>query len=202
MIHNILFDMGNVLLRFDPPVFIARLGLNEADSALLLREVFQGVEWVQLDRGSLTDEEALRAMCARLPARLHAAARELTEHWDDNRLPVEGMDELVAELSARGYGLYLLTNASLRHHQYWPKSPLAPYFEDRIMLSSDWKLLKPDAAFYEKAFSLFGLDRANCLFIDDAPANVEAALRIGLKSILFRGDTAELRESLRHLLPE
>ena len=144
MIHNILFDMGGVVLRFDPDLFVARLGLDAADSAILKREVFRSVEWIQLDRGILTDDEALPIMLSRIPQRLHGAAEELVRHWDEPRLPMPGAYELVQELVSKGYHVYLLTNASLRHKEYWPKQPVAPLFGDHVFLSADWKLLKPD----------------------------------------------------------
>ena len=56
MIKNILFDMGQVLIRFDQKFFIQRLGIEDADMELLLREVYRSVEWVQMDRGSLREE--------------------------------------------------------------------------------------------------------------------------------------------------
>lgn len=196
-VQNILFDMGNVLITWDPALFIRRAGVSGEDGALLMRVVYHSAEWIALDRGSLTDDEALRIMRKNLPERLHPAAEELVRRWDIPYLPVPGMPELAAELRENGYGLYLLSNASLRHREYWPRFPVAALFGDRVMRSADWKLLKPDAAFYEKAFELLGLDPSVCLFIDDSPLNVEAARRVGLDAVVFHGDAALLREELR-----
>ena len=57
MIKNVVFDMGQVLIHFCPELYIERLGVNEEDSKLLLREVFRRVEWVQLDHGTISEEE-------------------------------------------------------------------------------------------------------------------------------------------------
>ena len=105
---------------------------------------------------SFKEAAAIEAVCTRLPAHLHAAVEQLTLHWDAERPEVPGMFELVRELSEAGYELCLLTNASLRHHEYWPTFRFAPYFGDRIMLSAEWRILKPDPAFYEKAVALLG----------------------------------------------
>ena len=59
MIRNIVFDMGQVLNRFDPEMFLDRAGIFGEDRDLLRREVFQSLEWSRLDRGSLTDDEAI-----------------------------------------------------------------------------------------------------------------------------------------------
>ena len=197
MIKNILFDMGGVLLDFDPERFVGRLNLSAEDGEILVREVFHSAEWVCLDRGSMTGEEALRSMCTRIPERLHGAAREVFGHWDEPCLATEGSYELVEELSGRGYGLYLLSNAGTRHREYWPELPVSRFFGDRLMVSAFHGVLKPDAAFYEKAFERFGLDPRECLFIDDNPVNIEAAWRAGLDGVVYHGDPALLRRRLR-----
>ena len=197
MIKNILFDMGGVLLNFDPQRFVGRLGLGAEDGGILVREIFHSAEWVCLDRGSMTGEEVFRSVCTRIPERLHGVAREVFEHWDEPRLAMEGSYELVKELSEKGYGLYLLSNAGVRHREYWPDLPVSRFFGDRLMVSAFHGLLKPEAAFYEKAFEMFGLDRRECLFIDDNPVNIEAAWRVGLDGVVYHGDPALLRRRLR-----
>ena len=197
MIRSILFDMGSVLVRFEPAEFIAKLDVSPADAEALRLEVFRSADWVRLDRGVFTQREAIDACCVRLPAHLHGFVEQLVLHWDAERPEVPGMFELVRELSENGYPLYLLTNASIRHHEYWPKFRFAPFFGDRIMLSAEWKLLKPEREFYEKAISLLGFDPAESVFIDDQPTNIEAAERCGIPGIVFHNDVALLRRRLR-----
>lgn len=197
MIKNILFDMGGVLLDFNPEKFVARLNLNAEDSAILIREIFHSVEWVCMDRGSMTEEDAFAAMCTRIPARLHGAAREVFDNWDKPRAPLDNIVPLIRELSENGYRLCLLSNAGLRHGSYWPELPVAEYFGDRLMVSAYWGLLKPEAEFFEKAFALLSLDPAECVFIDDMPVNVEGAARMGIHGIVYHGDPELLRLRLR-----
>ncbi len=197
MIDTILFDMGSVLVRFEPAEFIARRQLGPEDSETLLHEVFRSADWVRLDRGSMTHEEAIAAMSARVPPRLHGDVRELVLHWDDGQPEMPGMYELIRELSENGYRLCLLSNAGVRHHDYWPAFRFAPYFGDRLMISADWKLLKPEREFYEKAVSLLQLTPERCVFIDDQPTNIEGAERCGIPGIVYFADPALLRRKLR-----
>lgn len=197
MIKNILFDMGGVLLDFDPKKFTARLGLDAADATILTREIFGSVDWVKLDRGSVTEEEAFASMRARIPARLHEAAREVFDNWDKPRLPLDNIYDTVRELSEKGYGLYLFSNAGKRHAEYWPDLPVAEFFGDRLMVSAWHQLLKPEAAFYETGLARFGLDRRDCVFIDDNTVNLEGASRVGLDGIVYYGDVELLRQRLR-----
>lgn len=82
MIKNIVFDMGNVLVRFDPELFMDRYSLTGEDRKLIRNEVFRSVEWTMLDRGVIDEEIAERRILPRLPERLHDAARGLIEKWD------------------------------------------------------------------------------------------------------------------------
>jgi putative hydrolase of the HAD superfamily len=196
MIKNILFDMGQVLIRFDQKFFIQRLGIEDADMELLLREVYRSVEWVQMDRGTLDEPEAEERMCARLPQRLHGAVHELASRWDQPIVPVAGMEALVRELKQKGYGLWLLSNASRRQHTYWLRCPGSAFF-DGTLISADVRLMKPQREIYELCLAHFGLKAEECFFIDDAPANIEGALCCGIPGAVFHGDAGYLRKQLR-----
>ena len=195
MIRNILFDMGQVLIRFDQGFFIRRLGIDGEDMALLMREVFRSVEWVQMDRGTLREEEAFDKIAPRLPQRLHDAARKLLCMWDRPILEIEGMYELVAELKEKGYGIYLLSNASVRQHDYWPRIPASRFF-DGTLISSDEGVIKPQPEIYRLILERFSLKAEECFFIDDSPANIEGALNCGISGAVFHGDAALLRKHL------
>ena len=196
MIRSIVFDMGQVLIRFDRDLFIRRLGIEGGDADALMREVFLSLEWAQLDWGSITDGEAVRTVCARLPARLHAAAEKLITMWERPILPIDGMEQLIAQLKAAGYGIYLLSNASVRQHEYWPSIPGAALF-DGTLISADVGLIKPEPGIYDAFTAKFGLKAEECFFVDDVPMNVEGARRCGFAGVVFHGDMAELRQALR-----
>ena len=196
MIKNILFDMGNVLIHFDRKAFLDRLNVSEADKQLLMREVFLSVEWVQMDRGTLREETAEPLMCKRLPEHLHCAVHELVSRWDEPMLPIAGMEELIGELKHKGYGIYLLSNASLRQHSYWPKIPGWQYFDGKL-ISADEKVMKPHPDYYRLALERFGLKAEESFFIDDVPANIEGALYCGISGTVFHGDVTLLRRQMQ-----
>jgi len=196
MIKNVLFDMGNVLIRFDRNYFMDRLGVSAEDKLLLMREVFLSVEWVQMDRGTLVEAEAVQRVCARLPQRLHDTAEKLISMWDRPILPIAGMYELVEELKGSGYGIYLLSNASLRQHDYWPRIPASRFFDGTI-ISADEKVMKPHPDYFFRAMERFDLKPEECFFVDDLPANVEGALYCGIPGAVFHNDVPLLRKVLR-----
>ena len=78
MIKNILFDMGNVLIRFEPKRYVKNAGLSESDQQLLLRELYGSIDWVRLDRGTLTEAEVIdRCVSRASPRRCRKARRPL-----------------------------------------------------------------------------------------------------------------------------
>lgn len=195
MIKNIIFDMGNVLIKFDKKCFLEAVYVSPEDNALLEREVYVSVEWAMMDRGTLTEKEAAERMCARLPERLHEKVHQLVDEWDRPILPMSGMAELAGELKAKGYRLFLLSNASYRQHEYWPEIPGSEYFEDTL-ISADVKLVKPQPEIYLMALHKFNAKPEESVFIDDATNNVEGAIYCGMEGIVFHGDTDELRKKL------
>ena len=143
MIRNIVFDMGNVLIRFDPPYFMDRAGITDPeDRELILRELFLSVEWAQMDAGTLTEETAEPLILARIPEKLKSKVSDLLYHWADRRDEIPGMKELVRRLKEAGYGIYLLSNASAAQHEYWPKFPVSRLFDGKL-ISCDVKIVKP-----------------------------------------------------------
>lgn len=196
MIKNIVFDMGKVLIYWDPHRLVERLGYTGEDAALLEREVFTSAEWTALDRG-LSVEEVLPAILARLPEHLHPAAEHFCRAWWEEELwPVRDMAPLVRELKAAGYGIYLLSNATSCLHRYFDRIPGSECFDGKIV-SADHRILKPEKEIYQLLFATYGLDPEECWFIDDWPGNMEAANRLGMRGSVFYDDVPRLRRELK-----
>ena len=75
----------------------------------------------------------------------HAAAEYIIYHWNEPIVPITGTADVVRELKARGYTLYLLSNAARRQHTYWHDIPGSECFSGTL-ISADVHLLKPEAA--------------------------------------------------------
>ena len=187
--------MGGVLIDFSAQLFTERLQVSGEDRALLERHVLRTTDWVRLDRGTITEAEALVHACAGLPRHLHTAADYIINHWNEPIVPIEGTAEVVRQLKARGYALYLLSNAGVRQHSYWNDIPGSECFSGTV-ISADLHLLKPEAAIYQALFDKFDLTPANCIFVDDLPLNVEAAQNAGMQGIVFY-DAQQLRSELQ-----
>lgn len=196
MIRTVIFDMGGVLVQFDRANFIQRLGVSAQDEPILLNEVFRSLEWARLDRGSMSQQDAISCMCERLPQRLHQAAEDLVTKWDQPIIPMPGMYELAEELKHGGYGVYLLSNATLRQREYWPRITASRFF-DGTLISADVKLVKPQPEIYTLLCEKFGLTAAECFMIDDVPQNIEGAFEAGMSGFVFNEDVTALRSALK-----
>lgn len=196
MIRNIVFDMGQVLIRWRPEEMLERFDLSQEEKTMLLQELFWSPEWIAQDRGIITEADMIARVSARLPETLHGTVEEVIKAWYVWHLtPMPGMAELVRKLKEKGYGIYLLSNASTALRGYFPRIPGSECF-DGLMVSAEEKLLKPQHEIYERLYERFGLVPEQCVFIDDSPANIEGAMLTGMQGIVFRGDTERLRREL------
>ena len=199
MIRNIVFDMGNVVIRFDPPYFLDRAGITDPqDRKLIMNELFLSVEWAQMDAGTLTEETAEPLFLERFPERLHETVRALLYGWAYPGDMVPGMEELIRRLRQAGYMIYLLSNASVAQHDYWPRFPVSKLFDGKL-ISCDVKKVKPCPAIYRLFTEKFSLKPEECLFIDDSAANAAGAIACGWQGIVFHGSAEELEEKMKRL---
>lgn len=195
MIRNIVFDMAWVLFEYRPMDFLKKY-LSEQDAELVNRELFCAPEWIETDRGTLSDADYLAGVLRRLPSRLHAMAKYLYAHWHEMPEPIPAMERVVGRMKQNGYGIYLLTNMSGRFYRFYKKIPAIRYF-DGMVVSADVHAVKPEPEIYLELFRRFGLRPEECFFVDDREENVQAGLELGMQGFCFRQDVEELCAVLR-----
>lgn len=195
MIKNIILDMGNVLLDYNPDVCLNLFLDKEEDRQLIKKELFGGPEWIQKDLGYMTAEECYASIRLRVPERIHKELKQCVEQWDVCMLPIPGAKEFCEYARKEGYRLYVLSNASDDFYQYFPRFAPLQYF-DGIVVSSDIHMLKPDAQIYQYLLEQYDLSPKECFFIDDRAENVEGARRVGMHGTVFHGDFERVKDSL------
>lgn len=201
-IRNLIFDFGQVMVRFDPAYIVAQTVSDEADGARLTEVVFDRLYWDRLDAGTITDGEVLSACRARLPERLWGAAETVYFSWIHHIPAIEGMPELVRELKARGdVRLFLLSNISTYFADHAHEVPELALFE-KCIFSAVCGAVKPDRRIFEHLCDECGILPGESVFIDDNPANVAGAEACGITGYLFDGDVARLRAWLDMVLDD
>ncbi len=186
MIRNLIFDMGNVLLDYNPQICLNLFLKHPKDREIIMDELFHGPEWIEADKGDITCDEMFVEIKKRVPERLHPALRKCIDHWQICMTPLPGAKEYITAAKKAGYQIYLLSNASSSIYDYFPS--FLPFdFFDGAVISSDVHLIKPNPKIYLHLLHTFHLQAAECLFIDDRAENVSAAVRLGMNGFLFKG---------------
>lgn len=182
---NIVFDIGNVLLRWDPRFLYRRIFADEERMEWFLAHVCSN-EWnLEQDRGR-SFAEAVREATLRHPA-YAAEIAAYDERWQET-LPhaIHGSVAILESLKARGVPLYAISNWNgEKFRETRGRFAFLGRFRD-IVVSGDARLVKPDPAIYRLLLDRNGLAAADCLFIDDSAANVAGAEAVGMKAHHFR----------------
>ncbi|WP_234117452.1 HAD family hydrolase [Clostridium hydrogenum] len=186
MIKNVIFDIGNVLLKFTPVEFLKSKFDDEELVDSLYKNIFLSKEWIELDRGTITDEEAIDIYCSRDPKH-EKQIKEVMETWCEMHIPVEGTSEFLRKLKEKGYKIYLLSNYHLKAFELISSKYDFIKNVDGEIISYRVKLIKPDAAIYKSLIDKYNLKVEESVFIDDTPQNIEAAKKIGLHGVVFNG---------------
>ena len=199
MIRNIVFDMGMVLLTYDPLMACLRHAGGDREQALRLKNAIFGTpDWARLDSGELTETDLIPLAQRRLtaPADQALVSQVLADWHLDGLYPIPHMAELMEEMHRRGYRLYILSNAGLRFRAYQYKLP-HPELLSGILVSAEERMLKPDPQIFHRLCEKFNLKPEECAFIDDSAANVRGAESTGMTGYCFNdGDQARLRAFL------
>lgn len=195
MIQNLIFDLGGVIVDFNPRRLVISCFGEDADFDLLESRIF-AEHWSDMDKGIHTPLEAAQKICAVLPERYHPGVQRLfRDHWP--LMPfLHETCAFIAEMKAQGYGIYLLSNTNSGFHENMAHLPVFQIF-DGLFVSGDHKMLKPSKEIYETFLHTFHLKPETCLFIDDKQENLDGAAAVGIRGYHFA--TKNL-EGLRQLL--
>jgi 2-haloacid dehalogenase len=191
----VVFDLGSVLISWDPCPAIAKAVGQEQATRFLADEEFDFLAWnYQQDAGRSWDEGEDAAV--RTHPHWESAIRGYRANFGDSLIgAIPDTVRVLRELHAAGVPLYALTNWSA---ELFPvareRFDFLDLFAD-IIVSGEEGLAKPDPAIFELLHERIGQSFEGALFIDDNPANVEAARKAGLDAILFT-DTGHIREDL------
>lgn len=198
MIKQILFDCGDVLahIRFDD-LFDRITGTPEAGRLVLEKMWIEGSPWLPYDRGLYKKEEMLPLLMDYYPEIDPKHLKEFMATWPRNMKPIEGMAKLIRELKDAGYPCYLLSNFNPQFEELRPHCPALALMDGEVV-SYLINMLKPHREIFDYTAKKFGILPEETLFIDDTPANIEAALSAGFHVHRFT-DVETLRRRLREL---
>lgn len=192
-IDAVIFDLGGVLIDWNPRHLYRRLFEDEAAMETFLAEVCAPAWNLEQDRGRPW-AVAIAELSAQHPdkAELIAAYRG---RWPEMlNGPIDGMVTLLEDLHAAGVPLFALTNWSAE--TYPLAETLHPFLGlfRGVVVSGRIGMVKPDPAIYHHTIARFGVDPARTAFIDDSAKNVAGAQAVGLQALHFTGSQALRRD--------
>jgi 2-haloacid dehalogenase len=191
----VVFDLGGVLLDWDPRHLYRKLFDEETEMNRFLAEVCT-LEWHHAHDLGVPPEETVPRL-----VQDHPEQAELIWAWPRRSEemvagPIEDSVEILRELKQRGVPLYALTN--MERETYPGRRDRYPFLRwfDGTVVSGFEGVAKPDPRVFELLLERFGLNAATTLFIDDSPKNVDAARGVGMQATQFESP-ALLRKRLQ-----
>lgn len=193
MYKNIIFDLGNVLLSFNPKDYLkSKISEDRIDD--VYKAIFQSEEWVMLDRGTITEKDAIN----RIIERNNTYRDDINlafKDWYDILRPIEEAVEILTKLKNNGYNIYYLSNFhELAFKEVTTKNNFFELFDGGVVSYAE-KLIKPEEEIYKLILKRYNLNPKETIFIDDTKLNVDGASKLGIKAI-FLEDSKKLRENL------
>jgi putative hydrolase of the HAD superfamily len=183
--HNIIFDLGGVLIDWRPHAILERLYPNDpALRTRIMRDAIKHPDWARLDTGELSEPQA----AARFARRTGLPPSAFLTLFDTVRLmltPVPGTLRILQDLHSRGAHCFCLSNIPESNYTHLRKH--YPFFRlfSGITVSYKLGIGKPDLKIFKYTLDTFRLDPAHTVFIDDSARNTGAAQRLGMRTILF-----------------
>lgn len=192
----VIFDLGGVLIDWNPRYLFRKLFDDEAAMEHLLTEVCSPAWHLQHDAGTpfAQTAPALKARHPHLAAMIDAFGQRHEEMFNG---AIEGSVRLLERLSTSKVPLYALTNFPAETFP-WAREhyPFLDLFRD-IVVSGEERITKPDPRLYQILLTRNAIDPKRAVYIDDNPPNVAASRALDLHGIHFTTPTALEKELLR-----
>ena len=197
MVKNAVFDLGNVMVSFNPMKYTADIGIPEEKREALVRAVVWSREWSNYDRGVIRNrEELLEKETAAHPELAPEIGRFLA-NWEELLTEKTESSALLRKLKGEGYRVFLLSNLSYDGKNYAMRYPFMREFEGTVF-SCDEHKNKPEPELYQILLDRYGLKAEETAFFDDSQPNIDGANALGIHGILFR-NAKEAEEEFRRI---
>ena len=198
MIKNIVFDLGNVILKGSPNIVLEQIKIDKKQYESIKNDFFN--DWKSLDLGESTLREQLEK--CKFDFEIDSEIEEKLLHYYKYRPFNVEILELIKELKNKGYKIYILSNNNKEAEKYLLEIPDFKAFDGWIF-SCDYQIMKPDPKIYNILFETYNLKPEECFFIDDSRKNIETGNKLGMAGFVLdceHNGIAELRKELKNVL--
>lgn len=201
MIKNIVFDIGNVLITFQPEKYLHDNVRDESLRKKIHQSIFLSPEWFLLDQGVISENEAIQVFQARCPEAAGMIKGDMDHIYEKLLHPIDKNIAVLYEMKGMGYHTYLLSNYHEKAFQFVSKRNRFLHDVDGMVLSYEVNLLKPEPGIYHVLLDRYAILPEETVFIDDSENNVVGAKSVGIYGIHYT-DHESLKMNLSRLLQQ
>lgn len=193
MIENVVFDLGNVLFKFNG-MEVVKIFNNGKENKHLQDVIFNA--WPRRDSGELSDPQFLKLIKPELSKEEYIVAKKIICGWIDILEYDQKVLDTIKKLKEKNIKIYAISNIPLDFAKRFKTIDEFKDFDGAIFSSKEL-LMKPDIRIFELAIKKFKINPNNSIYIDDKQENVNSACLCGFKGIVFENNIDEIYESIQ-----
>lgn len=196
MLKNIVFDLGNVLVKFDSNELIYSF-FNERQEEV--KSFYFDSLWNEYDQGLYSVEEMIEKGVKQFPE-LELCIKKLMYHWTEFVIPLKDNVAYIKDLKQLGFNVYILSNIPEDDTKYLRSLGVFDNIDGGIF-SYEYKKIKPDPEIFHILLEKYNLKASECLFLDDRKDNVVVASNLGFKTIEVK-DSSKVIDLIKEKISE
>lgn len=196
MLKNIVFDLGNVLVKFDSNELIYSF-FNERQEEV--KSFYFDSLWNEYDQGLYSVEEMIEKGVKQFPE-LELSIKKLMYHWTEFVIPLKDNVAYIKDLKRLGYNVYILSNIPEDDTKYLRSLGVFDNIDGGVF-SYEYKKIKPDPEIFHILLKEYNLKASECLFLDDQKDNVVAASNLGFETIEVK-DSSKVIDLIKEKISE
>lgn len=184
MVKNIVFDIGNVILKFDISDVLNRYTSDKKKQEFILDNIINSPEWAGyslIDTGYISRDQAISIVQDRTNHKNDELIKNFWQTYNDYAEIDKSILNLIKKLKNNNYNIYLLSNINPYTHEFVAKSSLLEIV-DGYVFSYQEHMVKPYASIYKTLMTKYSLKPSETLFIDDNQKNVDMGNKLGIIS--------------------
>ena len=182
MIKNIIFDLGNVIIRFNKDEFARKFTNKEEEICFIKEKIFDAPEWELLDLGEITNDEAIEIIKHREDKKYEELIEIFLHEWYKAHVINNDIINIAKKLKDKGYNIYVLSNMAKDTYEYFKDINFFSLCTG-IVISAYEHVKKPNEKIFKILLDRYDLIPEECLFIDDDDTNrsYETANKLGIQ---------------------
>jgi len=182
MLANLILDIGNVICDWNPDGLVSTAFDTDAERQEALRVTVGNPDWLALDKGEISVEQAIKNARERTSLNPEGIAK-IYESLCRSLIALPSTMEAMHRAKAAGIPVYILSNMQAHAWEYLAETYDCWDACEGVVVSCDIGLIKPDPAIYQHLCDKFSVTPESCVFVDDMAENIEAARAFGMQGV-------------------